>query len=51
MWTTALAMAGYLLGQAYETVSDYIDPISTAVLVGLVGVYVYRVATFKEERK
>lgn len=50
VWTTASAMAGYLLGQAYETVSHYVDPISTAVLVGLVGVYVYRVMTFKEER-
>lgn len=37
------------LGQAYETVADYIDPVSTAVLVILVGVYLYRVATFKEK--
>jgi membrane protein DedA with SNARE-associated domain len=49
VWTAALAMAGYLLGQAYETVADYVDPVSTAVLVGLVAVYVYRVATFKRE--
>jgi membrane protein DedA with SNARE-associated domain len=49
IWTAALALAGYLLGQSYEAVADYIDPISTAVLVILVGVYVYRVATFKKE--
>lgn len=49
VWTAALGMAGYLLGQAYETVADYVDPVSTAVLVGLVAVYVYRVATFKKE--
>ena len=49
VWTAALAMAGYLLGQAYETVADYVDPVSTAVLVGLVAVYGYRVATFKRE--
>jgi membrane protein DedA with SNARE-associated domain len=49
IWTAALALAGYLLGQAYETVADYIDPISTAVLVILVSVYLYRVATFKKE--
>lgn len=50
VWTTALAMAGYLLGQAYEVVADYVDPVSTAVLVGLISLYVYRVVTFKEER-
>lgn len=49
VWTTALALAGYLLGQAYETVADYVDPVSTGVLVILIGVYLYRVATFKEE--
>ncbi|GGG21915.1 alkaline phosphatase [Rhizobium wenxiniae] len=50
VWTTAFAMAGYLLGQAYEVVADYVDPVSTAVLVGLISLYVYRVVTFKEER-
>lgn len=50
VWTTALAMAGYLLGQAYEVVADYVDPVSTTVLVGLISLYVYRVVTFKEER-
>lgn len=47
-WTSALALAGYLLGQAYSVVSDYVDPISTAVLVILVVAYIYRVWTFKE---
>jgi membrane protein DedA with SNARE-associated domain len=50
LWTTALAMAGFLLGQAYDAVADYVDPISTAVLVLLVMTYVYRVVTFKEEQ-
>lgn len=49
-WTAALTLAGYLLGQAYSVVSHYVDPISTAVLVILVAVYVYRVWTFKEVR-
>lgn len=47
-WTAALALAGYLLGQAYSVVSGYVDPISTAVLVILVAAYIYRVWTFKE---
>jgi membrane protein DedA with SNARE-associated domain len=49
LWTAALASAGLLLGQAYSVIQDYVDPISTAVLVILVGVYIFRVATFKDE--
>ncbi len=47
-WTASLTLAGYLLGQAYSVVSDYVDPISTAVLIILVAVYLYRVWAFKE---
>lgn len=50
LWTAALALAGYLLGQAYSIIQDYVDPVSTAVLVILIGYYIYRVATFKKER-
>lgn len=50
LWTAALALAGYLLGQAYSTIQDYVDPASTAVLVILIGYYIYRVLTFREER-
>ena len=49
LWTAALAMAGYLLGQAYSTIQDYVDPVSTTVLIILVGYYIYRVVTFKKE--
>ncbi|WP_313606156.1 DedA family protein [Rhizobium sp.] len=50
LWTAALALAGYLLGQAYSTIQDYVDPVSTAVLIILIGYYIYRVVTFKKER-
>ncbi|MGF9566112.1 DedA family protein [Neorhizobium sp. BT27B] len=50
VWTAALAVAGYVLGQAYSTVADYVDPVSTGVLVVLVAIYIYRVVTYKEER-
>ncbi|HEV7434431.1 MAG TPA: DedA family protein [Pseudorhizobium sp.] len=46
-WASALALAGYALGQAYETVSEYVNPVSTLVFVMIVLFYVYRVATFK----
>lgn len=50
VWTAALALAGYLLGQAYSVIQDFVDPVSTAVLIILVGYYIYRVVTFKKER-
>jgi len=50
LWTAALALAGYLLGQAYSTIQDYVDPVSTAVLIILIGYYIYRVVSFKTER-
>ena len=48
-WTTALAMAGYALGEGSESVTAWIGPVSTAVLVGMLGYYLYRVATFKRD--
>lgn len=47
IWTSALALAGFGLGQAYETVKDYVNPVATAVLVLMILAYGYRVATFK----
>jgi len=49
LWTAALALAGFLLGQAYSTIQDYVDPVSTTVLIILIGYYIYRVVTFKKE--
>lgn len=46
IWSSALALAGYLLGQAYETVSAYVGPVSNVVLVLIAVYYVYRVVTF-----
>jgi membrane protein DedA with SNARE-associated domain len=48
-WTTLLTGAGWLLGQQYQLVADYMDPITTAVLV-LAGLYyIYRVITFQSQ--
>lgn len=35
VWTGALAIAGYLLGEQFDQVSQFIAPISTGVLVSL----------------
>lgn len=42
-WTAVLVAAGYLLENQYRLVEGYIDPISTAIVVGLLAVYLYRV--------
>lgn len=48
-WTAALAMAGFALGERSESVTRWIGPVSTAVLVGVLVYYLYRVATFKKD--
>jgi len=50
IWTGILTGAGYLLESQYERVADYVDPVSKAVLIGLLGWYLYRVATFKSRK-
>jgi membrane protein DedA with SNARE-associated domain len=47
IWSGALAGAGYALGSQYETVSRYLGPVSTGIVVLIAAAYVYRVATFK----
>ena len=51
VWTGILTGAGYMLESQYERVAEYVDPVSKAVLIGLLGWYLYRVATFKKRAK
>ena len=47
LWTTLLAVAGYLLEGQYRIVAAYLNPI-TNIIVGLViAAYLYRVATWR----
>jgi len=48
--TSAPGLAGFLLGQACDVIENYGDPVSKAVLVILVELYIYRVATYNEDR-
>lgn len=48
-WTAALAVAGYALGEQQQSVTRWIGPVSTVVLVVILGYYVYRVITFKAD--
>jgi membrane protein DedA with SNARE-associated domain len=46
IWTAALAWAGHALGARYDAVSEWMGPVSNAMLVVLVAWYLWRVATF-----
>jgi membrane protein DedA with SNARE-associated domain len=48
-WTGLLTAAGYVLEAQYQDVSTYLNPVSTAIMVGLLLWYLWRVATFKQE--
>ena len=43
VWTTLLLGAGYVLEDQYSRVEAYIDPVSKAVVIGVIGIYLYRV--------
>ena len=44
-----LALAGYLLEDQYERVEHWINPVSTAVVVGIIALYVWRVIRWKPD--
>jgi len=46
-WTALLVYVGYALGRNFEQVGQYIDPITKAVLAGVVVVYLWRVVRHK----
>jgi membrane protein DedA with SNARE-associated domain len=47
LWTALLAGAGYLLQSQYNRVADYLNPVSTVIVVLIIGWYLYRVVTFR----
>ena len=49
-WTTALAMAGYYLGESYDRVGGWLNPVSNVILGLLVAGYLYRVVTWKPSK-
>jgi len=51
IWTALLALGGYLLESQYEKVSEYMNPISTGVVVLMVLYYLYRLIRQRFGRK
>ncbi|HRO15761.1 MAG TPA: DedA family protein, partial [Paracoccus sp. (in: a-proteobacteria)] len=47
LWTLVLTGAGMLLESQYARVGDVIDPLSKLVIVAVVGIYLYRVITWR----
>lgn len=47
IWTAALTSAGWVLGHQFEAIEAILGPLSLAVIVGIVGWYIWRVATWK----
>lgn len=46
IWTGLLAGAGYLLGNNYDLVAAWLNPVANVVVGGLVAIYLWRVVTF-----
>ncbi|WP_410217179.1 DedA family protein [Paracoccus sp. (in: a-proteobacteria)] len=49
IWSGALALAGYLLQGGYHAVADWLDPVSTAIVVAIVGFYLWRVIRWRAD--
>ena len=49
IWTGLLAGAGYALGENYEAVGRYLDPVANVILALIVAAYLWRVLTWKTE--
>jgi membrane protein DedA with SNARE-associated domain len=50
VWTAGLATAGWVLGTELDHVETVLGPLSIAVIVGLVGWYFWRLATWRPSR-
>lgn len=50
IWNTILTLAGYILHEHYEMIEVVLDPLSTAVLVLVVVLYLVKVATWKPSK-
>ena len=48
-WTALLAGAGYKLRENFAEVDQYLGPVSNAVIVVLVGAYLWRLLTFRSD--
>ena len=50
-WSAALACAGYFLGSQFGDIEKWLGPLSTVIMVGILGSYVWRLARWKPNPK
>lgn len=50
LWTGGLAFAGHTLGTRFAEVGNYMNPITTGVLLLIVAGYIYRIITWNASR-
>ena len=48
LWSSALAVAGYVLGKQFEDINKILGPLSSAVIALIVLAYVYRQLTWRK---
>ena len=51
IWSSLLALAGYILGQSFDRVEEVIGPISSAVIALIILTYLYRQATWHRRHR
>lgn len=51
VWTSALGLAGYVLGKQYAAVEQWLGPASTVIMAAILLYYIYRVATFRRHEQ
>ena len=47
-WSSALAVAGYMLGQQFREIERVVGPLSVGIIALIVGVYVWRQLTWRK---
>ena len=47
-WSSALAIAGYVLGQQFEEIEKVVGPLSMAVIAAIVAAYAWRQLTWRK---
>lgn len=48
VWTSALGTAGYVLGRKFDEIDRYLGPASTALMLAILIVYLYRIIRFRK---
>ena len=47
VWTAILTGAGFVLHESYHIVEAWVDPVSTAVIILVIAIYIWRFVTWK----